>query len=92
MAIADFRSKALQELFTQGHSRKIGSRYVKNALMILDFLDAVAELGDCTGVKDFHELKGERKGTYSMHVTGNYCITFAWNGKEITKVDFEDYH
>lgn len=92
MAIMHFRSKALQELFTHGRSKKVGARYAKNTLMILDFLEAVAEISDCQGVKDFHELKGARKGTYSMHVTGNYCVTFQWDGKNVREVDFEDYH
>lgn len=53
---------------------------------------AITDLKDCEGVKDFHELKGERKGTFSMHVTGNYCITFKWDGTDVYDVEFEDYH
>ncbi len=74
--IRDCRHKGLKELFTEGHTSKLGVRYAKNASFILDYLDGIVKLDDCIGVKNFHELKGRRKGTYSMHVTGNYCITF----------------
>ena len=40
----------------------------------------------------FHELKGDRKGTYSITVTGNYRITFQFDGEDATNVDLEDYH
>lgn len=92
MGIESFRHKGLAELFKKGHCVRIGSRYVKSALLILDHLDYANGLEDLAGVKDFHPLKGNRKGTYSMHVNGNYVITFGWNGKNITDVNFEDYH
>jgi proteic killer suppression protein len=92
MGVRDCRHKGLKELYSRGHSARIGVRYAKNALLILDFLSGIAGLKDCEGVKDFHELKGNRKGTYSMHVTGNYCITFKWDGRDVYDMDFEDYH
>jgi proteic killer suppression protein len=92
MGIRNCRNKGLEELYVRGKSRHIGARYQANILRILDHLAAITDLKDCEGVKDFHELKGERKGTFSMHVTGNYCITFKWNGTDVYDVDFEDYH
>jgi len=92
MGIESFRHKGLAELFRKGSSAKIGHRYAKSALLILDHLDYAAGLEDLAGVKDFHALKGERKETYSMHVNGNYVITFGWNGRNIINVNFEDYH
>lgn len=55
-------------------------------------LDDLEDIKDCVGIKDFHELKGSRKGIYSIHVTGNYCITFKWDGEHAYDLDFEDYH
>lgn len=90
--ITGFKSKGLQELFDTGRTAKIGPRYHSAAILILDHLDAATDLKDFTGVKDFHELSGDRRGTYSMHVNGNYCITFKWKPPEVFDVDFEDYH
>ena len=92
MPIQSFSHKGIKQLFETGKSAKIGKVYRKNALMILDFLDSIAKISDCHGVKDFHELKKQRPGTYSMHVSGNWCITFKWDGKDVYDVDFEDYH
>ena len=92
MGIRSFRHKGLKELYTTGATRKIGVRYHKNIWIILDLLDGLVAIKDCEGSKDFHELKGDRKGTYSLHVTGNYCLTFKWDGEESYDLDFEDYH
>ena len=40
----------------------------------------------------FHPLKGERRGTYSVRVTGNFRLTFSWQGPDAVAVDLEDYH
>ena len=41
---------------------------------------------------DFHSLKGDRKDTYSVHVNGPWCITFAFADGDAKDVDFEQYH
>ncbi len=61
-------------------------------MRILDHLDAIEDLRDCVGVKDFHELKGARAGSYSMHVSGNHRITFRWQDGDVGDLNFEDYH
>jgi len=40
----------------------------------------------------FHELTGDRKGTYSITVSGNWRMTFKWDGVDAVDVDLEDYH
>jgi toxin HigB-1 len=92
MGIRNCRHKGLEELYVHGKTKRIGTRYQANALRILDHLAAISELKDCVGVKDFHELKGDRKGTFSMHVSSNYCITFKWDDHDAYDLDFEDYH
>ena len=39
-----------------------------------------------------HALKSERKGSWAMTVSGNYRITFRFDGEDVTDVDLEDYH
>lgn len=58
----------------------------------MDHLAAINHLKDCYNVKGFHALKGDRKGSYSMHVSGNYCITFKWIDGDVADVNYEDYH
>jgi len=92
MGIRSCKHKGLKELYVNGETRKIGVRYLRNIWLILDLLDSVTDIKDCEGIKSFHELKGNRKSTYSLHVTGNYCITFKWDGEHVYDLDFEDYH
>ena len=46
---------------------------------------------DLPGLK-LHELKGRRKGTWSVSVSGNWRVTFKFNGNDANEVDYEDYH
>jgi len=92
MAIVDIKHKGLRELFETGTSRRVDRNLQRNALLILDHLDAIVDLPDCVGVKNFHPLKGDRKGHSSMHVSGNRCIVFEFDGANITNLDLEDYH
>ncbi|GJL63835.1 MAG: hypothetical protein NPIRA04_24890 [Nitrospirales bacterium] len=39
-----------------------------------------------------HELKGGRKGTWSVTVRGNWRITFRFESGYASNVNFEDYH
>jgi proteic killer suppression protein len=39
-----------------------------------------------------HQLSGDRKGVWSLHVTRNWCLTFRIEDGEILDVDYEDYH
>ncbi len=58
---------------------------------LLDLLEA-AELPEHMNLpgNDFHKLSGSER--YSVHVNGNWCITFEWDGNEAVRVDLEDYH
>jgi plasmid maintenance system killer protein len=39
-----------------------------------------------------HPLKGERRGTWSVRVSGNWRVTFVFVGGDVDQVDYEDYH
>jgi len=39
-----------------------------------------------------HELKGRRKGTWSVRVNKNWRVTFMFDGPDVHVVDYEDYH
>ena len=64
------------------------------------FFDSYRSSGVKSGVRlagrnvifRFHELKGDRKGTYSITVTANVRITFGFNREDATDADLEDYH
>ena len=39
-----------------------------------------------------HELKGKEKGAWSVSVSGNWRITFQFEGNDAVNIDFIDYH
>ena len=39
-----------------------------------------------------HELKGRRKEIWSVRVSGNWRITFRFEGRDAFNVNYEDYH
>ena len=85
--------KGLEEFFKTGSLKGIPAQSVDRIERMLDRLDTatVPEDMDLPGYK-FHELKGKRKGVYSVTVTGNWRITFEFDGGDAVDVKLEDYH
>ncbi len=90
--IKNFKHKGLKELFNKGNSAKIKAELRKRSLTRLDALNAATRPEDMNipGF-DFHSLRGKPK-RYSVHVSGNWCITFEWQDGNPARVDLEDYH
>ena len=40
----------------------------------------------------FHELKGDRKGQYSIRINDQWRICFSWESENATGVEVVDYH
>ena len=60
---------------------------------ILDRLDSAVAVKDMNIPGwDFHELKGNRKGTWSIAVHNNWKITFRFENGDVHDVNLEDYH
>lgn len=91
--ILSFSHKGLESFFTKGSYRGIPAQYAPRIERMLDRLDAAIapEDMDLPGFK-FHQLKGVRKGVYSVTVSGNWRMTFQFNGDNAIEVDLEDYH
>lgn len=91
MMIKNFRHRGLKELFVAGSSRSINSNWERRCLMILDFLNAAVspQSLDIPGLR-FHVLRG-KPARYSVRVTGNWRITFAWDDGAVD-VNLEDYY
>ena len=89
--IKTFKHKGLEELYENGSSRHVGSRYQAKSLRCLDLLDNADSLNELhVPSYDFHKLKGNPT-RYTMKVSANYRITFGWK-KGAIDVDLEDYH
>jgi toxin HigB-1 len=91
MSIETFKNKNLKKFFVDDDDKKIPSEMRDKISALLDLLDAATSKKDLN-ISGFHELKGDRKGTYSWTVTGNYRLTFKFEDGEALEVDLEDYH
>ena len=91
--IRTLKHKGLERFFTKGDHRGIIAKAEARIERMLDRLDAVARPDDMNlpGYK-FHQLSGDRRGIYSVTVTGNWRITFRFDGEDAIDVDLEDYH
>lgn len=91
--IRSFRSKALRRLAEQGDASKLSVPNVRRVETILARLEGALTPEDLNlpGYR-FHGLKGKDKGRYAVDASGNWRITFAWDGRNAIDVDLEDYH
>lgn len=91
--IKGFRHKGLERFFTKSERKGIDARQADRIERILDRLDAAVRPEDMNlpGYK-FHGLKGGRKGTFAVSVSGNWRITFRFEAGDALDVNLEDYH
>ena len=91
--IGSFRSKALRNLWEKNDPRGVSPNALGRIKRILSILESAEDIGDLDvpGFR-FHALKGFNPRRYSMRVTGNWRITFAWEEGLANAVDLEDYH
>ena len=69
------------------------AKHADRIRLILDRLNASTSARDMNlpGL-DLHELRGSRKGTWAVKVSGNWRVTFTCIGKEVDRVDYQDDH
>lgn len=91
--IKSFRHKGLKQLLESGKSKAVPPDLENRILKVLDYLDAAETAYDMNvaGLR-LHELKGDRKETWSVAVSGNWRITFSFREGHAFDVDLEDYH
>jgi len=91
--VRTFKHKGLEKFFSTGSKAGIQAQHAERLRMILGRLSASIAPQDMSlpGL-DLHQLKGDRKGTWAVKVSGNWRITFTFVGKDVDAVDYEDYH
>ena len=91
--IRNFAHKGLERFFKTGTTRGIPQNQLNRIRIILGRLQASASPQDMNlpGLH-LHELRGQRRGTWSVRVTGNWRITFGFREQDAEDVNLEDYH
>ena len=80
-------------LTSQGSRQGIQVKQAPKIRMQLAALDSAHDIEDLDipGYR-LHQLKGERKGIWSISVSGNWRITFEFVDGNVYIVNYEDYH
>ena len=91
--IAGFQHRGLKRFFESGTTRGIQAQQANRIRLILARLSASRSPQDMNlpGLY-LHELTGQRKGTWTVRVSGNCRMTLLFDGPDAYDVDLEDYH
>ncbi len=91
--IKSFQHRGLKRFFVDGDKKLLNPDLVKRIKFLLSALDVantVKEM-DIVGAH-LHEPKGNRKGVWSVRVSGNWRITFRFENEHAYDVNLENYH
>jgi toxin HigB-1 len=91
--IRSFKHKGLAKFFRAGSTAGIQADHARRLRLILGRLHAAASPKDMDlpGLR-LHELTGNRSGTWSVAVSGNWRVTFIFKGEDAEVVNYEDYY
>jgi toxin HigB-1 len=96
MKIREFAHKGLKRLYEKDSTKGIPANSADKLRKMLAFLDGMDDAEELRGLPAWkaHQLTGNRKGTWSLSVTGNLRLTFRIDTAEheIFAVNLEDYH
>ncbi len=91
--IKSFRHKGLERFFAKSERKGIDAKQADRIRRILDRLEAAVRPEDMNlPGYGFHQLKGNRRGSFAVSVSGNWRITFRFDGGDAIEVNLEDYH
>ncbi len=91
--IKSFKHKGLKRLFESGHTTGINPHHAERIRKILALLETSETVDDMnlSGL-NLHCLKGKRKDTLAVKVSGNWRVTFKMKNENVSEVNYEDYH
>jgi Plasmid maintenance system killer protein len=91
--IKSFRHKGLRRFFETGSTAGIQAAHARKLRLELTALETAATIEDMA-VPGFHlhPLRGNRKGQWSITVSGNWRVTFEFRDGNAYLLDYEDYH
>ena len=96
MKIRSFIHKGLKRLYTEDSAKGVPPDTVGKLRKIFAFLDDMQDPEEPRALTAWkvHTLTGDRRGTWSLSVTGNRRLTFLIDPaeREIRDMNLEDYH
>lgn len=91
--IKSFVHKGLEKFYLTGSKVGIQAKHADKLRLILAQLENSDDITDMDiPTLHLHELKGDRKKTWSVTVQANWRITFLFEAGDAEVVNYEDYH
>lgn len=85
-----FKHRELRKLF-EGKQNRIDARWRRKIERALAQLNVIVAPTELTHFR-CHELSGDRKGCFALHISPNWRLTFRWDEGGPCEIDLEDYH
>lgn len=92
--IRSFKHKGPKTFDRDGSTKGIQPAHAAKLRRILTVLDGASGPDELTPILGLnpHPLKGALKGHWAVRVSGNWRVTFRFDGPDVTDVDYVDYH
>ncbi len=91
--IKSFRHRGIERFFKKGTKAGIQAKHAEKLRVQLFALDNAMRPQDMNAPGwRLHPLKGDLAGYWSVDVSGNWRLTFAFQGEDAILVDYQDYH
>ena len=91
--IKSFRHKGVEQFFKTGSKAKIQPKHAEKLRLQLAALDNAKSEKDMNAPAwRLHPLHGNLESHWSVEVSGNWRLTFRFEGEDAVLVDYLDYH
>ena len=91
--IKSFRHKGVEQYFKIGSKARIQAKHAERLRKQLFALDSARAPQDMNAPGwRLHRLRGELENHWAVDVSGNWRLTFAFEGEDAVLVDYKDYH
>jgi toxin HigB-1 len=91
--LKSYRHKGIKQFAETGSKAGIQPEHANRLRRLLSALDAATCPANLNAPGyALHPLKGDLEGHWAVRVSGNWRLTFAFEGEDAILVDYKDYH
>jgi proteic killer suppression protein len=91
--LKSYRHKGVKQFAETGSKAGIQPEHADRLRRLLSALDAASSAANMNAPGyGLHPLKGDMAGHWAVRVSGNWRLTFAFDGEDAILVDYKDYH
>jgi proteic killer suppression protein len=92
--IKTFADKETQQVFVKGKSKHLPPDLIRRAVRRLEYIHWATNINDLRVPPSnrLHDLRGERKGQYSISINDQWRICFRFIDGDAFDVEIVDYH